>query len=303
MSAGGSSVRVIMIALLANLGIAVSKLAGALYSGSASLLAEAVHSFVDSSNQALLLIGNRASKKPPSETHPLGHGAEAFFWSFIVAILLFSLGGIFSIYEGVHKLENHDPMQWPGLVLGILAVGIILESFSFTACLRAVREKNRFGGYWAWFRKTTEAELLVVFTEDLAALVGLSAAAVCVAVSWATGDPAWDAAGSIVVGVLLVVVALALSVEIKSLIVGEAPARDIRPELETIVAEKIPNGKVLAFLALQIGASEIMISYKITPGDIKDVDALISAINSVEREVRRKFPEVRWQFAEPDIES
>lgn len=303
MSAGGGSARVIVIALLANLGIAVSKLAGALYSGSASLLAEAIHSFVDSSNQALLLIGNKAAKKPPSKAHPLGHGAEAFFWSFIVAILLFSLGGIFSIYEGVHKLGGHEPMQWPGLVLGILALGIVLEGFSFRACLKAVNAKNRFGGYWAWFRNTTEAELLVVFTEDLAALVGLSAAAICVAISWATGDPAWDAAGSIVIGVLLVVVALALSVEIKSLIVGEAPTADIRPELDRIVAEKIPGGKVLTFLALQTGASEMMISYKITPGDIKNVDELISAINSVEREVRRKYPEVRWQFAEPDIEA
>ncbi|MBF0292891.1 MAG: cation diffusion facilitator family transporter [Nitrospinae bacterium] len=300
MSSAGGSVKVIIIALFANLGIALSKLVGAIISGSASLLAEAIHSFVDCTNQALLLVGNKAASKAPSIKHPLGYGREAFFWSFIVAILLFSLGGVFSVYEGIHKLSSHEPMESPLLVVIILLIAIGLESYSFKACINEVKHKNRFGSLWAWFKKTTEAELLVIFTEDLAALLGLIFALVCVSVAWATGNPLWDAIGSIMVGVLLVSVALLLSVEIKSLIIGEAPSIDLRPAVESIVSEKIPGGRVLALLALQTGASEIMLSYKITPGSMTNVKSLIDAINEVEAEVKSRFPEVKWQFVEPD---
>ncbi|MBF0633360.1 MAG: cation diffusion facilitator family transporter [Nitrospinae bacterium] len=300
MSSAGGSVKVIIIALFANLGIALSKLVGAIISGSASLLAEAIHSFVDCTNQALLLVGNKAASKAPSIKHPLGYGREAFFWSFIVAILLFSLGGVFSVYEGIHKLSSHEPMESPLLVVIILLIAIGLESYSFKACINEVKHKNRFGSLWAWFKKTTEAELLVIFTEDLAALLGLIFALVCVSVAWATGNPLWDAIGSIMVGVLLVSVALLLSVEIKSLIIGEAPSIDLRPAVESIVSEKIPGGRVLALLALQTGASEIMLSYKITPGSMTNVKSLIDSINEVEAEVKSRFPEVKWQFVEPD---
>lgn len=300
MSSAGGSVKVIVIALFANLGIALSKLAGAIISGSASLLAEAIHSFVDCTNQALLLVGNKAALKAPSEAHPLGYGREAFFWSFIVAILLFSLGGVFSVYEGIHKLSSHEPMTSPIIVVVILLIAIALESYSFKACLNEVRRKNRFGSLWAWFKKTTEAELLVIFTEDLAALLGLVFALACVSLAWVTGNPLWDAIGSILVGVLLIGVAFLLSVEIKSLIIGEAPSIDLRPAVESIVAERIPGGKVLALLALQTGASEIMLSYKVTPGGMTSVSGLIDAINQVEADVKTRFPEVKWQFVEPD---
>jgi cation diffusion facilitator family transporter len=300
MSSAGGSVKVIIIALFANLGIALAKLAGALISGSASLLAEAIHSFVDCTNQALLLVGNKAAGKAPSVAHPLGYGREAFFWSFIVAILLFSLGGVFSIYEGIHKLSAHEPISSPIVVIVILLIAVGLESYSFAACLAEVRQKNRFGSLWAWFKKTTEAELLVIFTEDMAALLGLVFALACVSVAWVTGNMMWDAAGSILVGVLLVAVAFLLSVEIKSLIIGEAPSIDLRPAVESIVAERITGGRVLTFLALQTGASEIMLSYKVTPGSMTDVNSLIAAINEVEVEVKKRFPEVKWQFVEPD---
>lgn len=302
MSSAGGSVKVIIIALFANLGIALSKLAGAMISGSASLLAEAIHSFVDCANQALLLVGNKASTKAPSIRHPLGYGREAFFWSFIVAILLFSMGGVFSIYEGVHKLSSHEPMESPALVVVILFIAVALEGYSFMACLAEVRLKNRFGSLWEWFKKTTEAELLVIFTEDLAALLGLVLALICVSLAWASGNPLWDATGSILVGVLLVCVAVALSVEIKSLIIGEAPSIDLRPAVESIVAESIPGGRVLAFIALQTGASELMLSYKVTPGSMTDVGGLIDAINQAEAEVKARFPEVKWQFVEPDYQ-
>ncbi len=300
MSASGGSVKVILFALGANFGIATAKLGGAIFTGSSSLVAEAIHSFVDCANQLLLLWGNKVSKKAPDDSRPLGYGREAFFWSFMVAIFLFTLGGVFSVYEGFHKLHGEGSLASPEVALVILLVGIVLEGISFRACLIEVKKKNRFGSYRAWFRKTTDAALLVIFTEDLAAMIGLTLAAGCVGVAWYTGDIFWDALGSILVGTLLVVMAALLGTEIKSLLIGEAPARDLRTVVETALAERLPDAKVLNFLALMTGPGEVMISYKIDPGSVERADELIRAINDVEADVRKRAPEVRWQFVEPD---
>ena len=302
MSAGGQSAKVIVIALMANLGIAIAKLGGAVISGSAALLAEAIHSLVDSSNQVLLLIGNRKSMRPPSDRHPLGYGREAFFWSFIVAILLFSLGGLFAIYEGMHKLSEPEEVFSPFLGLGILLVSLVLEGISFKACIKEVNSQNPYANLWIWFHKTTSSDLLVIFTEDAAAMVGLLLATLSLIASWLTGNSMWDAIGSIAIGALLVSVAVLLAIEIKSLIIGEAPATDFRSYVEARVSELIPGGKVYRLIALQIGANEVMMSCKISPGDLKDVDQLIAAINTIEQGVKMKFPEVKWQFFEPDSE-
>lgn len=267
------------------------------------MLAEAVHSLVDTTNQVLLLIGGKKARKAPTEAHPLGYGREAFFWSFLVAILLFSMGGLFTIYEGVHKFsdrETHEGIASPLLALGILAISLVLESLSFRACIREVRRQNRYGDLWTWFRKTTSSDLLVIFTEDAAAMVGLLIATTCLLVSWMTGDSAWDAVGSILVGLLLVLVAVILAVEIKSLIIGEASSTDFKPFLESQIANRFPDGKLLRLLALQIGPNEVLLSYKINPGRTRDVSELILAINQLEKATREAFPEVRWQFVEPD---
>lgn len=302
MSAGGST-RVIVIALGANLAIATSKFFGAFVSGSASLLAEAIHSVVDCTNQVLLLVGAKKSARAPTERHPLGFGRETFFWSFIVAILLFSLGGLFAIYEGIHKLSSHEELSSPWLGLGILGFGIVLETFSFRACLKEVRAQNPFGSLSIWFRRTTSAELLVIFTEDAAALLGLILAAVCILIAWFTGNPAWDAIGSIAVGALLVAVAILLAIEIKSLIIGEAPSVDLRPGIEAIVSQTLPGARILRFLALQTGGSEIMVSVKLHPGEVSSVRALIESINEIERLTKARYPQVAWQFIEPDYEA
>jgi cation diffusion facilitator family transporter len=299
-SAGESSVRVILIALLANAGIAVAKFVGAFISGSAALLAEAIHSLVDCTNQVLLLVGNKGSKRPPSATHPLGYGREAFFWSFIVALLLFSLGGLFAIYEGVHKLSGHEAVASPALGLGILVFSLILEGFSLRACLKEVREQNTYGSLWAWFRRTTSSELLVVFTEDMAAMAGLTLAMLSLLLSWVTHNSMWDAIGSIAVGGVLITVAMLLAVEIKSLIVGEAPSTDFRSYIERRLQDGIPGARVFNLIALQLGPGEVMLSCKISAGSIKDVDVLIEAINAMERDIKKQFPEVRWSFFEPD---
>ena len=303
MAAAGDSTRVIIIAFFANMGIALAKFVGAFVSGSASMFAEAIHSVVDSTNQLLLLVGNKKSKRPPTEMHPLGHGREAFFWSFIVAILLFSLGGMFAIYEGVHKLQDHEPLTNPLVPISILVVAILLESYSFYACWKEVKAQNTYGSLWTWLRKTTAAELLVVFTEDTAALIGLVLALISTVITWLTGDPTWDAMGSIAIGVILIVVAIFLAIEIKSLIVGEASSLDFRGYLERRTAELIPGGRVLRVIALQIGAGEVMLSYKVSPGQMSDVKMLIDAINHLERDMKAKFPELKWQFAEPDFEA
>jgi cation diffusion facilitator family transporter len=302
MSSKGDTAKVIVIALLANLGIALIKFIGAFVSKSASMLAEAIHSLVDCSNQVLLLIGNKKAAKPPSKTHPLGYGRETFFWSFIVAILLFSVGGLFAIYEGAHKL--HEPggeLSSPFVGLGILVVSLLMEGVSFRACLKEVSTQNTHGSLWKWFHKTTSSELLVVFTEDAAAMLGLTIATTCVLLSWLTGNAMWDALGSILVGAVLVLVAVLLATEIKSLIVGEAASTDYSPFIEDRLKSLIPGGRLLKLIAIQTGGSEVMLSYKVHPGQVQEVDRLINAINELEREIKAKFPEVRWQFVEPDF--
>jgi len=288
--------------MMANLGIAVAKFVGAYFSKSSALLAEAIHSVVDTTNQVLLLLGDKFSKRPPDDSHPLGYGREIFFWSFVVSILLFSLGGLFAIYEGIHKLSEPEPMHNPKLALGILGFSILLEGYSFYACLKEVRETNSFHNLWTWFRKTTSAGLLVIFTEDAGALVGLTIATICVSLSWILDNPAFDAYGSILIGCLLVVLAILLTREIKSLIVGEAPSKNYRPHIESLVRSHISGSRVLRFLALQTGDGEVLISFKITPGNIEDVSQLIKSINQIEEEIGKQFPEIRWHFVEPDFQ-
>jgi len=302
MSAGPQSTKVIFFALLANLGIALSKFVGAYFSKSSAMLSEAIHSVVDSTNQLLLLHGSKRASLPPTEKHPMGYGAESFFWSFMVAILLFSLGGMFAIYEGVHKLQSNEPLRAPYLSLGILIISLILESLSFAACLKEIRANNPHGSLWNWFKNTTSAELLVVFTEDLAALLGLTVATAALLLSWLTGNSIWDAAGSIVVGLILVDVAILLSIEIRSLMIGEAPSRDFKTFVDRKTQELIPGGRILRFLALQLGGNRVMLSYKVHPGTLTDVATLIDRINQIEEATRNHFPEIAWQFVEPDYE-
>jgi len=210
------------------------------------------------------------------------------------------MGGLFAIYEGIHKLDSPEPISIPWLPIVILLVAIGLEGYSFSACLKEIRAHNPHGSLWNWFRTTTASGLLVIVTEDAGALIGLVMALVCVSLSVALGAPAWDAYGSIMIGVLLVTLACLLGVEIKSLIIGEAPSRNYRKDIEQIVGEAIPGSRILNFLALQLGDKDVMVSLKISPGEIKEVSRLIEAINQVEAQIRKRFPEIKWKFVEPD---
>lgn len=298
--AGGSK-KVIIISLCANFGIALSKLGGAMFTGSAALLAEAVHSFSDCGNQALLLHGQRMAKKPPTLQYPLGRSKELFFWSFVVALLLFTMGGMFSLYEGIHKIQHPEPLKHPLVGVVILLVAVALEGFSFFACIREVGHQNHFGSLWQWIRKTTSADLLVIFLEDFAALLGLMLALCSLGVAWLTGDSFWDGIGSCAVGVLLIAVALVLAREVKPMLIGEMSPKDFQPELEKLLSEVMPGAKLLRLIALQQGVDAVLLAYKIAPGaGFPATKEAIDAVNRFEREVRQRHPEIQWQFAELD---
>ncbi len=301
MSSAGSN-KVIFIALCANLAIAISKLAGAFFTRSASLLAEAIHSLADCTNQIFLLIGSKQSKKAPDELHPLGYGRESFFWSFMVALLLFSMGGVFAIYEGVHKLLSPVyNLKYPWVGFSILVVSIFIEVGSFWACLKEVRKQNKQANLWLWFRESTASELIVIFIEDLAAVIGLSVAALFLLIAIVTENPIWDALGSIFIGAILVAVAGILAREVKSLLLGERSATNyknfITPYLNSLNSEL----HVLTLLTLVTGPSEVMIAMKLHPGKITDCSELINLINNLEKKIKAEFPEVRWLFIEPDL--
>lgn len=302
MSKAQGSIKVIVIALLVNLGIALSKFLGAYFSGSSSMLAESIHSLVDCSNQLLLLWGSKAANRPADKIHPLGYGKESFFWSFVVAILLFSMGGLFSIYEGFHKLgesEVHLSALWISFV--ILLFSICLESFSFYACLKEVRERNPYGSIWTWIHKGTNADLLVIFLEDAAALAGLVIAAIFIAITWLTGNPWWDAVGSIAIGLLLITSAAVLGFEMKSLLIGEGSSLDLQTPFAAEMTRLFPDSKIFHFIALQVGGDQIMVSCKFHPGDLSlPASELITKMNTLERNTKAQFPEVRWIFLEPD---
>jgi len=302
-SSHGGSIKVIVTALVANLGIALAKLVGAIISGSASLLAESIHSLVDSTNQVFLLIGNKKSQKPADAKHPLGYGREAFFWSFMVAILLFSMGGLFAIYEGFHKLHDNSEVNSPLLGFVILLVSVILEGYSFWACLQEVKNQNQFGTLWNWFKNTKNSELVVIFTEDAAALLGLLIALISLSLAWITGQSFWDSLGSILVGVVLIVVSILLSIEVKSFIIGESSTQEIQLFVEKEVKQYFPDGRVLKLIALQTGSDEVMLSYKLHPGNtIKSLDEAIDKVNALEKKTKETFKSIRWQFVELDKE-
>jgi cation diffusion facilitator family transporter len=300
MASGANPVRAVLYALGANFAIAVTKYIAAAITGSGSMLAEAVHSTADCGNQVLLLFGLKRSKRPPSNDYPLGYGKETYFWSFIVAIMLFSVGGLFSLYEGWHKLNEPEALSYPQLALGVLAFGIVAESFSMWGCLREVNLARGNQNLWDWFRHSRNAELLVIFGEDLAALLGLSFAFVAVSLAWFTGNVMWDALGGIAIGVLLIVVAVLVGVDVKAMLVGEGVEAHVRAEMVRTLEALPAVEKVLNLLTLHMGP-DVMVAVKARMREQGSQGALVEAINVSEKALREKFPEVQWVFFEPDV--
>jgi cation diffusion facilitator family transporter len=300
MSAPADSLKSIFFALGANFAIALAKTGGALYTGSASMLAEAIHSYADCANQALLLLGLRQARKAASAEHPLGHGRAIYFWSFIVALMLFSMGGLFSIYEGVHKLSDHEPIRYAWVAIAILVFGIAAESVSLWGALREINKDRGERSLWRWFRTSRQSELLVILGEDLAALGGLGLALGFVALALVTGNPIWDAIGSIAIGVLLVLVAVLVGIEVKSLLVGQSADPMVVAAMRSHLLERPEIDGVYNLLTQQLGG-DVMVAVKARMCATGTEAALIEAINRVEASLRERFPAVRWLFFEPDV--
>ncbi len=292
-------VKAILLALGANFAIFVAKLGAALVTGSGAMMAEAVHSLADCGNQCLLLFGIRQAKRPPSDDYPLGWGRALYFWSFLVAILLFSVGGMFSIYEGVHKLTHTEPLRMPWLALGVLLFGIVAESVSMRGCMKEVNKARGEQGLWTWFRQTRSSELLVIFGEDLAALVGLCLAALAVGATMLTGNMLFDAAGTIAIGVLLIVIAVLVAIEVKALLIGQGVEPRRRDALLAFLRSRAEIAEVLNLITLQMGP-DVMVAVKARMQPVADTAALVAAINTVEVAMKAQFDDIRWSFFEPD---
>ncbi|MFC4160539.1 cation diffusion facilitator family transporter [Chitinimonas lacunae] len=296
--ASADSMKSILYALCANMAIGVAKLAAALYTGSGAMLAEAVHSFADCGNQGLLIWGLKVAKTPPSPDYPLGYGKAIYFWSFIVALMLFSLGGLFSIYEGLHKLSEPEQMQAPWIAIAVLTFGVIAESISLWGAMREINKLRGSKSLWRWARESRQSELVVILGEDIAALLGLVFALVAVSLAVITENPVYDAMGGIFIGILLIAVAIFIGVEIKGLLIGQG----VEPEIKAAMLKKLeadPSvAKVFNLLTMQLG-NDVMVAIK---AHVKadSAEELVATINRLEAELKATFPNIKWLFFEPD---
>lgn len=288
-----------LYALGANSGILIAKGVAAAVTGSSAMLAEAIHSAADCGNQVLLLFGIKDARRAPDAKHPLGYGRAVYFWAFLVAVLLFTLGGMFSIYEGWHKLHKTEPISNAGIAIGVLLIAIVLEAFSLAGCVREIRKISGTRTLWQFFRTSRNSELIVVLGEDIAALAGLAFALIAVVVAFVSGNPVYDAIGSMAVGALLVVVAVLLSVEIKAMITGESAEAETEHAIRAFLGARSEVAEVYSLLALQLGAG-IMLAVKARMAETASAGALVDAINRVEADLRTAFPAVQWIFFEPD---
>ena len=301
MSQQEASAKAILYALLANFGIAIAKSWAAWFTGSGSMLAEAIHSYADAGNQVLLFLGLIQSRRPPDKNHPLGYGKLSYFWAFIVAVMLFSLGGLFSIYEGVHKLQAPEPLRqiWVGLV--VLALAVVLESFSLFGALREIRRIRGDKPLRRWLRTTRNAELVVVLGEDVAALVGLTLAFAFLGLTAVTGDLVYDALGSMSIGVVLIVISIAVAIRIRSLIVGKSADPELRALIEGIIDADPAIEQLLNTITLQMGP-KVMLAAKIRMTGGLSIEAAVAHINALEARLKAEAPQIGWCFVEPDTE-
>ena len=294
-----SSAKAILYAFVANLGIALAKLAASIYTNSGSMLAEAIHSFADSGNQVLLFLGLKQSQRPASPRYPLGEGKITYFWSFIVALLLFSVGGLFSIYEGWHKLSAHEPLKQAWVALLVLGVSIGLEFGSLFGCLREIKKLRKEKSLRQWLKQTRNAELVVVLGEDIAALLGLIIAFAFVALAAATGNSVFDAIGSITIGVILIFVSVFIAIRIKGLIVGRSAEEDLQAAIHAQIEASDGIDDLLNAITVQLGP-QVMLAVKVRMTAGITLEKAVENINALERTIKAKFPEVAWCFVEPD---
>jgi cation diffusion facilitator family transporter len=292
--------RAVIAAFLANLGIAIAKFIAFALTGSASLLAEAIHSVADTGNQSLLFLGGRRAQKRPTRLHPFGFGRERYFWGFVVALVLFSLGAMFALYEGIDKLLNPHQLEDPIIAYVVLGIAIALEASSFRTAVHEASKVRRRHSWWSFIRTAKSPELPVVLLEDFGALIGLGFALVGISLSVITGDEVYDALGSVAIGLLLGAIAIVLAIEMKSLLIGEAAS----PEDEQAIADAIqsdPHVEHLIHLRTQhLGPEELLVAAKVEL-DARTIARLGSAIDDLERRIRHAVPHARVIYIEPDV--
>ncbi|TDB97773.1 cation diffusion facilitator family transporter [Actinomadura sp. 7K534] len=300
MSAEGGT-KAIVAALLANTGIAASKFVAFLFTGSSSMIAESVHSVADAGNQALLLVGGKRAKRGRTQQHQFGYGRERYFYAFVVAVVLFTIGAMFSLYEGYHKISHPEELKSPGWAFGVLGAAIIMEIFSFRT---AIVESNKIRGdqsWWSFIRRAKAPELPVVLLEDLGALVGLFFALFGVTMAVVTGDGVWDGIGTIGIGVLLAVIAVILAFETKSLLIGEGAD----PEVERAIVEALESveqvDRLVHIRTQYMGPEELLIAAKIAVSHDDTAVDVARGIDAAEAKIRSQFPEAKLIYLEPAL--
>jgi len=293
--------KAILAALSANVGIAVTKFVAFLLSGSSSMLAESVHSLADSGNQVLLLIGGRRAKRAATAEHPFGFGRERYVYAFMVAIILFTVGGVYSIYEGIHKLEHPEPIERAWIPVVILLISIALESFSLRTALRESAEHRHGISILQFIRRAKAPELPVLLLEDMAALIGLVLALGGVLVAVITGDGIWDGVGTVGIGLLLVLVAIVLGVEVKSLLVGEGASGDDLAAITAAALDGDDIDRIIHMKTLYLGPEELMVGIKVAVAATDSAREVAAAIDALEKRVRAAVPIAKVMYIEPDI--
>jgi cation diffusion facilitator family transporter len=301
MSASGGG-KAVVAALAANLAIAASKVVAFVVTGSSSMLAEAVHSFADSGNQLLLLVGGRRARREADERHPFGYGRERYFYAFVVSVVLFTVGALFAAYEGVEKIRHPHHLESAGLALGILAFAIVAESFSFRTAIRETRPLKGAQSWTAFIRHAKSPELPVVLLEDLAALVGLVLAVLGVTLTLLTDDPVWDGVGTLSIGVLLGAVAVVLAIEMKGLLIGESASRSSVDAIRDALVDGTSVLRVIHLKTMHLGPDELLVAAKVAVVPWRGLPALARATHAAEVRVRAVEPLARQLYLEPDLD-
>jgi cation diffusion facilitator family transporter len=298
-SGGGKAV---VAALAANLAIAGAKLVAFVVTGSSAMLAESVHSFADSGNQGLLLLGGRQAKREADERHPFGYGRDRYFYGFVVAVVLFTLGAVFACYEGIHKIRDPHHLDTPSVAIGILLFAIVAESFSFRTAIRETRPLLGGLSWWGFIRHAKTPELPVVLLEDLAALLGLVLALAGVSLTLLTDDPVWDGVGTLCIGALLAVVAVILAYEMKSLLIGEGASRASVDRIRDALVDGRAITRVIHLKTMHLGPEELLVAAKVAVAPGLGLPEAARAIDEAEVRVRAVEPLARHLYLEPHLD-
>lgn len=295
------STKAVVVAFFANLGIAAAKFFGFVVTGSGSMLAESVHSVADSSNQGLLLLGGKRAKRTATSAHPFGYGRERYFWSFVVALVLFSLGSLFALYEGQEKLRHPHEIESVTLAVGILLVAVVFEGFALRTAVKESRHVMGEQSWWQFITHSKSPELPVILLEDSGALVGLLFALTGVGLAQATGNTGFDAAGTIAIGLLLGVIAVILAIEMKSLLIGESASPEMEGKIRTAMEGDDAVQRVIHMRTQHMGPDELLVGAKLELDAHLGFAAVATAVNRIERSVRDACPQARMIYLEPDV--